>query len=142
MKVVEIIKAHSHRNILATHSSTFEITKELHLTRKGNCILAVGADKSFKDLKEEFKKVLKKAEARLTIVIEVDGEREVINALGDPKLRFNHPTDMIIRKSSYICDRTLAIKASKSAKDFAGSVRKKLQKAQKEICINLTVDVS
>ncbi|RLI74831.1 DUF371 domain-containing protein, partial [Archaeoglobales archaeon] len=37
---------------------------------------------------------------------------------GHPKLSFTHKTDIVIRKSKYICGRTLLISANKAASDL------------------------
>jgi len=139
MKAVEVITARGHENILSRNKNTFEITKEPYVTKRGDCIIAVAADKSVKDLVAEFKKILKKKGAKLTIVIQVGGEKEVIEAWGSPKLTFNHPTDLVVRKSNYVCDRTLAIKANKVAKDFSRNFVAMLKDSQQKVDITLTV---
>jgi hypothetical protein len=140
MKAVEVITARGHENILATNKSTFEITKDSHLTKRGDCIIAVAADKGIKDLNAEFKKLLKDPNAKLTIVIQVGGEREVVEAWGHPKLTFNHSTDLVVRKSSYICDRTLAIKADKAAKNLSRGLVAMLKNPQQKVDVTLIVE--
>jgi hypothetical protein len=137
MKAVEVIIARGHENILATNKNTFEITKEAYLTKRGDCIIAVAADKSGEDLGEEFKKILKKPSSKLTIVIQAGKEKEMVKAWGDQKLSFNHSTDLVVRKSSYICGRTLAIKANKAAKNLSRLFVVKLKNSQQEVKITL-----
>jgi hypothetical protein len=38
--------------------------------------------------------------------------------MGDPELRLASPTEMVIRKSDYICGRTLAIRSEAAAIDL------------------------
>ncbi|MDH5447921.1 MAG: DUF371 domain-containing protein [Candidatus Bathyarchaeota archaeon] len=140
MKTVEVITAHGHENILARNKNTFEITKDANLTKRGDCIIAVAADKSIKDLSDEFKKILNKKDAKLTIIVQVDDEREVVEAWGNPKLTFNHAADLVVRKSSYICDRTLAIKANKAARDFSRRFVAKLKNSQQKIEITFAAE--
>lgn len=140
MKAAETITAWGHENILATNMNTFEITKDTYLTKRGDCIIAVAADKGVKDLSYKFKKILRKTNAKLTIVIQADDEKEVVEAWGNPKLTFNHPTDLVVRKSNYICDRTLAIKADKAAKDFSRNLVAKLKNPQQKVDITLAVE--
>ena len=135
----EIISAYGHELIRATHKTTLEITKEESLTPRGDCIVAVKADKSVADLSREFKELMKKRGAVITIIIESDGEREIIKAHGDPRLTLSHPRDIVIRKSVYVCDRTLAIKADKAAKDLSRKLIKKLRKPNEKVKITLTV---
>ncbi|MBX5327348.1 MAG: DUF371 domain-containing protein [Candidatus Bathyarchaeia archaeon] len=142
MKVVEIIHAKGHENILSTNKTTFEITKENHLTKRGDCIIAVNANKAAADLSREFKETVRKENARLTIVIEVDEEKEVVNAFGSPHLSFTHLTDLVVRKSNFICSRTLAIRADKAAKDFSRIFVKKLQNPKQTATITLIAEAA
>jgi hypothetical protein len=141
MEKTEIITAYGHSFIQATHRTTLEITKDPHLTKKGDCIIAVKADKSLIDLSPEFKKAAKKPDAKITITIEAGKESETITASGDPKLLFNHPTDTVVRKSNYICSRTLAIKADKAANDLSGKLVEILKNPNQKIKVTLTVNV-
>ncbi len=142
MKSVEVISARGHDNILAINKHTFEITKEPHLTKRGDCIIAVAANKSGINLSDEFKRILRKKDASLKIVIQAGNEGVVVDARGHPKLTLNHPADLVIRKSDYICERTLAIKARKTAKDFSRALVAKLQNPQQKVDITLIVEES
>jgi len=139
MDVSEVILAYGHRNILATHKSTLEITKESHLTSKGDCIVAVSADKSMADLRPEFKEKLRNEDAKLTILFEAEDAREVVNALGSSQLILTHLTDMVVRKSNYICSRTLAIQADKAACDLSRTLVEKLKNPEQKVKITLKV---
>jgi len=138
MRATEIIHAHGHENVLSTNKTTFEITKETHLTKRGDCVIAVGSDKGANDLSLRFKKIAQSESARIEISIEVDSEVEVINAYGSRHLSFTHPTDLVIRKSDYVCGRTLAIRADKAAKDFSRTFVEKLRNPKQRVKITLT----
>lgn len=135
----EFIFAFGHENIQAVHPSTLMFTKERHLSNTGDCIVAVATDKSAADLSQTFKDALRKPNAKLTITLEVDGLTEQINAHGSPKLTLNHPTDIVIRKSEFILDRTLAIRANKSSKDLPKNFVEKLRNSRQKINITLVV---
>lgn len=139
MKITEIVDAYGHENIRATHETTFEVTKESTLTKRGDCVIAVGATKGAKDLGSEFKEAMKREDVQITITIEASEIWEVVKAGGSPQLLFTHPTDMVVRKSNYICDRTIAIKANKSARDISRKLIKKIQNPSQKIKITLTV---
>ncbi len=139
MVVVEIVDAYGHENVLATHGTTFEITKQTALTKRGDCVIATGASKGAKNLSEEFKKAMKRESARVTIIIDAGEAREVVVARGSPQLLFTHPTDMVVRKSSYACGRTIAIEANKSARDFSMNFVEKIQSATQSIRITLVL---
>ena len=114
-------------------------TKEKHLSKTGDCIVAVGAEKAVTDLSFEFKEELKKPNAKLTMIIEADGSTQQINASGAPKLVLTNTIDMVIRKSNYISDRTLAIRADKSSIDLPRDFVEKLKNPQQKIKITLII---
>lgn len=140
MKITETVYAYGHENIRATHKTTFEITKESTLTKRGDCVIAVGATKGAKDLSVEFKEATKKEDVRITITIEANEIREVVEARGSPHLLFTHPTDMVVRKSNYICGRTIAIKANKAARYISRKLIEKIQNPDQKIKITLIVE--
>ena len=141
MEITEIIFAYGHKNIQAAHVSTLEITKEAQLSKKGNCIVAVSADKAVADLSPEFTENLRKENVRMTMLIEAGEVAEVVNAFGSQRLILEHPTDVVLRKSSYICSRTLAIRADKAACDLSRKLVKKLRNSEQNVKITLTVKV-
>ena len=138
-KVTEVIIAHGHKNVRASHKTTFEVTREDRLTARGDCIIAVKADKSVADLSREFKELARRREAEITIMIEAEGEREEVKAKGDPRLTFTHPEDIVVRKSSYVCGRTLAVKADKAARDLSRRLVEKLRDPNSTVKITITV---
>jgi hypothetical protein len=135
----EEVAASGHENIEASHPTTLEITKEKYLSRTGDCIIAVGADKSLADLSDEFKENLRKPNAKLTLTIEVDGITGQINAHGSPNLILTHSSEMVVRKSSYVDDRTLAIGADKAAADLPRELVEKLRNQKQKARITLKV---
>jgi len=141
MEEAEIIFAYGHKNIQATHKSTLEITKEVELSRKGDCIIAVSADKALADLSPKFKEKMRNENTKITVLIEAGDAVELVNAFGSPRLILTHPTDMVMRKSNYICGRTLAIQADKAACDLSRKLVEKLKNPKQEVKIALTVRV-
>lgn len=139
MKISEVIEAHGHPNVLATHKTTLEITREATLSKRGDCIIAVDATKAAADLSAEFKEAVKRENAEITILIEADGERETLKAKGSPLLTFKHTADMVIRKSNYVCSRTIAIRAGKAATDLSRKLIEKLRDPTQRVKITLTV---
>lgn len=141
MEASEVIIAYGHENVQATHRSTFEITKESHLSKRGDCIIAVSANKGLAELSDIFKEILRRCGSKLTILIEAGGASDVINAFGSPLLTLTHPTEMVVRKSGYVCRRTLAIQADKAACDLSKALVEKLKIPGEEVRITLTVRV-
>ena len=138
-EVREVVFGYGHKNIQATHKTTLEFTKDLHLSKKGDCIVAVVANKALADLADEFKDKLRKSQAKLTITIEADGIIEQVNARGSPQLILTHLTDMVVRKSDYVCSRTLAVHADKAAQDLSKELVEKLKNPEQRVKITLEV---
>jgi hypothetical protein len=139
-KMVEVIHAFGHPNIRASHPTTIMITKERQVTQRGDCIVAVDADKSVADLSAEFKRALQQPNAKLTIELEVDDLKGQITAYGSPELTLNHPNDLVIRKSEFISDRTLAVKADKSSGDLSKAVVEKLKNPKQQVTLTLILE--
>jgi hypothetical protein len=135
----EVVFGYGHENIRATHRTTLEFTKDKHLSKKGDCIIAVAADKALADLSPKFKECLRKPNAKLTILIEAGGIAEQVQAYGSQQLILSHPTDAVIRKSDYICNRTLAVRADKAANDLPRELVEKVKNPQQQVKITLTV---
>ncbi|MEM3730223.1 MAG: DUF371 domain-containing protein [Candidatus Bathyarchaeia archaeon] len=137
MEIKEVIFAYGHKNIQATHKSTFEITKETEISKRGNCIIAVSADKALYDLSPKFKEILRSENAKITILIEAGEVWDAVNAFGSPNLTLAHQTSIVVRKSDYICDRTLAIRADKSSFDLSRKLVEKLRNPNQRVKITL-----
>ena len=115
-------------------------TKDIHVSKKGDCIVALSAEKSVADLNSQFKQELRKPNAKVTITIEAGDFKEEIKALGSPNLCLCHQTDTVIRKSDYVCNRTLAICADKSSVDLPRALVEKLQDPKQKVKVILIVE--
>ena len=142
MKEIEVINAFGHRNIQSTHKTTLEITREENLTKRGDCIVAVKATKGAADLNPRFKDVARSDVARITIIIKAGEVSEAIRAWGSGKLTFTHPHDLVVRKSSYVCGRTLAIKADKAAADLDRRLVERLKDPRQMVEITIVAERS
>ena len=116
--LVERIGFRGHPMVLSLHPTTIEITTETHLTRRGDCIIGVQAEKGCAGLNSDLRRELANPETRVRIRIGVEGRTFELTASGDPRLTLTHPHDMVIRKSEFVSERTLAVKASAAAVDI------------------------
>lgn len=116
------------------------ITKDTQVSKNGDCIVAVAANKSLADFSTEFKENLKKPDTKLSITISAEDVKEIIYASGTQNLILTHQTDMVIRKSSYVCNRTLAICANKASNDLSRELRDKLKNLKQKVKIILTIE--
>ena len=107
-----------HKNILSLHEKTLEITKEPDLTINGDCIVGINADLACRDLPENFKKNAMSDDAKITFTIKAGKHSFSIHGNGSKKLTLKHPKDIVLRKSAFVCTRTLAIKCDKASSDM------------------------
>lgn len=136
--IMEIVKAKGHENVLAKHKTTFEITKENYLTKRGDCIIAINSNKGIPEFDEKFKNLLKEGK-NLKIEIECENLKENITAKGSKDLILTHEHDIVIRKSNFIDSRTLAINADKAAKDINRELIKKISEG-KEVIVKFMIE--
>jgi len=136
-EVVEKIEARGHGSVRATHKTTFEFTKEKHLTSKGDCILAVGASKSVSELTQEFKKLAMADSTKIFTIIEVGKISEIAVGRGSASLTLSHETDMVARKSAFTCSRTIMIGSNKAAVDFSRKLIGRLRNPDARVSITL-----
>jgi len=118
----EEITFRGHLNVLGTHRTTFEITKEISLSTKGNCIIGVAAKKSGMNFKPSFRKKLADDNTLVLMKITVDNDILIVNAKGHHDITLTNPTDLVVRKSTFVCPRTLAISADKASIDIPRSI--------------------
>ena len=142
LSIIELIYAKGHKNIKSTHKTTFEITKDLSLTERGDCILAISANKGVTDLSDEFKNALLNDDANLKIVVEAGDKEDSALAKGSRLLTLKDMDEMVIRKGNFICDRTLAINSNKAAIDFDRNLIEILKNPKTEVRIKLIVEQS
>jgi hypothetical protein len=138
-EVVEVIWARGHENIQAAHPTTLMITKDTHLSAAGDCIVALAADKAAADLSRAFKDALRRPNAQLRILLEADGVKEQITASGSPNLQLTHTCDLVVRKSRFICNRTLAVQSDKASSSLSRELIAKLRNPTQKVKITLTV---
>ncbi len=108
MKATETVIAHGHPLVRGTHPTTFEVTTEEELTVYGDCIIAVGADKGAAALSENFRNVLSREGASLTTRLICRDLSIDVRSTGGPGITLEHPTDLVWRRSSFCCSRTIA----------------------------------
>jgi len=111
MRLMETFAARGHPNIKAGHRTTLMVTREPELTPRGDCIVAVAAERGLGDL-----------------------------GRGNAGLTLSNPTDMIARRSRYMCDRTLMVGANKAACDIEPPLLRLLQNPDQVVNVTLVVE--
>ena len=120
--ITEEIIFKGHTNVQSLHSKTIEITKDKDLTLNGDCIIGVNANKSCRDLSTEIKEKIKKNNSLIEIEIIVEPYSFVIKGNGNDNLLLSNHEDIVLRKSKFICDRTLSINCDFSSLDIPRNI--------------------
>jgi hypothetical protein len=115
--IEEIIRARGHPNITGRHGTTLEVTREAEISIRADCIIGIMADKAARHLSPELKRHLKEG-GQIEVLISVESTKFSFKAKGSPKLRLSSPKEIVFRKSDYIDDRTVAIRATAAARDI------------------------
>ncbi len=134
--MIERISAYGHGCITSKHGTTFEFTKDKDITWEGHCIVGVRSDKSCSDLSEGLKKAVKEGR-KLVIRIKSGEASDTITAYGHPGLTLKSVRDIVIRRSGFTDDRTLAVHANKSANDLDRDLVRMLRSPRQKIGITI-----
>ncbi|MFH8080370.1 MAG: DUF371 domain-containing protein [Candidatus Aenigmatarchaeota archaeon] len=136
--ILEEIVAQGHPLISAKHKTTIEITKENFLTKNGDCIIGINANKACFDLSKKTKNILLKGKM-IRFVFQANDMSDELVAFGSKNLLLSNKTSIVIRKSSFIDDRTIAIKSNKAACEIKRELIKELKNPNTKLIIRLIV---
>jgi hypothetical protein len=116
-----------HPMVRSAHRSTIEVTRDVHLTPRGDCIIGVRADKALADLTQDVKEAIRLDGSEIVLTLDVPPEKFTFRARGSSGLVLHSNREMVIRKSDYLCERTLAIKADASAMEIPRAIVERLR---------------
>ncbi len=120
-----------HPLVQSLHSRTIEITKDSELTLRGDCIIGVSANKACGDLSPEIKEKIKKNNSVIEVQLIVEPYSFVIKGSGNDNLLLSNPKDIVLRKSKFICDRTLSINCDFSSLEIPRNIIEALNNPSK-----------
>jgi len=135
----EVIHAHGHGNVTATHRSTFEVSMDRDISTAADCIIAVGADKGAASLSGSFKNAASMDDAFITVAISSGGFKDTVTGWGSKDMTFTVEDSMVFRTSNYVCGRTVMIYADKPAARLDRDLIKALME-KNEAIIEMTVE--
>ena len=133
------IEFFGHENIRSNHKNTIEITKESHLTPRGDCIVGVSANSSCNDLPEELKNKLKNPDNTIEFLFKVEDIAFSLKGKGHPNLTLTHQEDIVLRKSDFTCPRTLSVKCDKASDLVPREMVTKLQNPKTKGLLIITI---
>ena len=121
------ISFHGHKNIRSLHPKTIEITTEPDLTLNGDCIIGVEASCGCNDIPEQMKNLMRNSKSEILFTISVNSVSFKVKGTGHENLILTNLHDIVIRKSSFICPRTLAIHCDLASDSIPRQLIKVLQ---------------
>jgi hypothetical protein len=138
--VQDDVTFYGHPNVRALHAKTIEITKDEHLTLRGDCIIGVRANKACADLDEALKHRLKSNSVVVRIEIMVANESFLITGMGDHRLSMLNPNDIVIRRTNFACPRTMSVLCNKASSEVPRNMVERLQDRDTKGLFRITVE--
>ena len=132
------IRCRGHPNVTGRHPTTFEITREDHLSCQGDCIIGISAETGASGLPQAFAEALARDDAVLVTRLCCGTHCVTITSRGSRDLTLDHPTDLVWRKSGYVCGRTVGIRSDRAARDLPREIISCLQGGG-ELVVEMTV---
>ncbi len=132
--------ARGHPSVSSTHPTTLELTKDTGLGKNGDCIIAVGCSVGLRDLPEPMKNALSSGACRARLTLRVDVHQFAVEGRGAHGLTLSHPTDIVVRKSGFVSDRTLMVLADSAAADIPRSFVELLQDPRRKVLVELVAE--
>ncbi|HJN56577.1 MAG: DUF371 domain-containing protein [Candidatus Woesearchaeota archaeon] len=126
---------YGHENVISRHKTTLEFTKGKNLTLNGDCIVGVNADFDLHSIKKFIASATNNKKIKITIKNNEKGLKEEINAELNPN--FDSDSEMVIRKSDFISNRTFAINADKSAFELNNKLIEFLKGKENKVVVTL-----
>jgi uncharacterized protein len=138
--VQDQVTFYGHPNIRSRHAKTIEITKDEHLTPRGDCIIGVKANKACADLDQSLKHRLRSNSSVVKIEIIVGDESFLISGRGDERLSMLNAHDIVVRKTNFVCPRTMSVLCNKASSDMPRKLVKMLQDQERKGIFRITLE--
>jgi uncharacterized protein len=138
--VQDEVMFYGHPNVQSLHAKTIEITKDEHLTLRGDCIIGVRASKACADLDETLRRRLCSDGSVVKIEVMAGSESFVINGTGDGRLTLQNPHDIVIRKTNFVCPRTMSVRCDRASSDVPRKMVRMLQDKDAKGIFRITVE--
>jgi len=133
------LRARGHPNVTAGHRTTFEVTVDPEIGETADCIIGVSSSDSISTLPDEMKRAIARESSLVRVILRTENGYDEIRGYGHPELTLDHPTDIVCRKSDYICSRTLMIGADKAACDLDENLVRDLREGR-ELTVEIIVE--
>jgi uncharacterized protein len=130
MKAVQVVRCCGDPRVSSRHPSTFAITTDSHLTPAGDCIIGICADTGAAGLSGGFRQIISTEGSHLVTRLICRDICVLVHAQGGPGLHLDHPGDLVWRKSTFTCGRTIGIRSDYAARDLPQELVSLLRKGE------------
>jgi uncharacterized protein len=131
---------HGHPNIRSLHLRAIEVTKNPNLTLRGDCIIGVRANKACKDLNPSLQRLLKKDVSVVRLSIITGNLIYRLNGFGNSRIMLLDDQDIVIRKTNFICSRTLCVNSDKASLDIPREIIRSLQDPETRAILSIYIE--
>ena len=128
---------YGHPNVQSLHARAIEVTKNTNLTLRGDCIIGVRANKACKDLDPTLRRLLKKEDSVVRVTIIAGNLSYRVKAFGNTRLLLSDIQDIVIRKTNFVCSRTLCVNSDKASLDIPRGIVRWLQDPEAKAILNI-----
>jgi hypothetical protein len=129
-----------HPNIQSLHLRAIEVTKNPNLTLRGDCIIGVRASKACKDLNPSLQRLLKKEDSVVRLSIITGNLFYRLNAFGNSRIMLLDAQDIVIRKTNFVCSRTLCVNSDKASLDIPREIIRSLQDPERRAILSIYIE--
>jgi uncharacterized protein len=131
---------YGHPNIRSLHLRAIEVTKNPNLTLRGDCIIGVRASKACKDLNPSLQRLLKKEDSVVRLSIITGNLFYRLNAFGNSRIMLLDAQDIVIRKTNFVCSRTLCVNSDKASLDIPREIIRSLQDPERRAILSIYIE--
>ncbi len=131
---------YGHPNIRSLHRKSIEITKDSYLTPRGDCIIGIRANKACADLDESIIRGLKSSSAIVEMEVIIGNESFLIKGRGDERVSMLNSHDIVLRRTNFVCPRTMSVLCDKASSDVPRELVRLLQHQEQKGIFRITVE--
>jgi hypothetical protein len=131
---------YGHPNIRSLHLRAIEVTKNPNLTLRGDCIIGVKANKACKDLNPTLQRLLKKEDSVVRLSLIAEDLSYIVKGLGNSRLLLLDAQDIVIRKTNFVCSRTLCVNSDRASADIPREIIQWLQDPESRAVLNIYIE--
>jgi uncharacterized protein len=131
---------YGHPNVQSLHLRAIEVTKNPNLTLRGDCIIGVRANKGCKDLNPSLQRLLKKEDSVVRLSIITGNLFYRLNAFGNSRIMLLDAQDIVIRKTNFVCSRTLCVNSDKASLDIPREIIRSLKDPERRAILSIYIE--